>query len=91
MVRYIGRIREMFDYCLYLQPHSFKDQSFKEAEWDERDKPAPEKIIRKAIKDGLPEPMQHKLADKETDYRLMTEERFIDTLPPSSSEMSAIG
>jgi len=26
MVRYIGRIREMFDYCLYLQPHSFKDQ-----------------------------------------------------------------
>jgi hypothetical protein len=70
----------MFDYCLYLQPHSFKDQSFKEAEWDERDKPAPEKIIRKAIKDGLPEPMQHKLADKETDYRVMTEERFIDTL-----------
>ena len=70
----------MFDYCLYLQPHSFKDQSFKEAEWDERDKPAPEKIIRKAIKDGLPEPMQHKLADKDTDYRLMTEEKFNDTL-----------
>jgi hypothetical protein len=40
MIRYIGRFREMFDYCLYLQPHSFKDQSFKEACWDERDKPA---------------------------------------------------
>jgi hypothetical protein len=80
MVCYIGCIREMFDYCLYLQPHSFKDQSFKEAEWAERDKPAPEKLIRKAIKDGLPEDMQNELSDKETDYCVMTEERFNDTL-----------
>ena len=35
---------------------------------------------RKAIKDGLPEPMQHILTDKETDYCLMTEEQFNDTL-----------
>ena len=34
MVQYIGRIREMFDYCLYLQPHSLKGQGFKEADWD---------------------------------------------------------
>ena len=80
MVRYISRIREMFDYCLYLQPHSFKDQSFKEACWDERDKPAPEKLIRKAIKDGLPEDMQNELSDKETDYREMSEEKLMDTL-----------
>jgi hypothetical protein len=80
MIRYIGRFREMFDYCLYLQPHSFKDQSFKEACWDERDKPAPEKIIRKAIKDGLPEDMQNELSDKDIDHCVMTEERFMDTL-----------
>jgi hypothetical protein len=80
MVQYISRIREMFDYCLYLQPHSFKDQSFKEAEWDARDKPASEKVIHKAIKDGLPEPMQNELSDKETNYRVMTEEKFNDTL-----------
>ena len=80
MVQYISRIRKMFDYCLYLQPHLLKDQSFKEAEWDAQDKPAPEKVIRKAIKDGLPEPMQNELSDKETDYRVMTEEKFNDTL-----------
>jgi hypothetical protein len=47
---------------------------------DERDKPAPEKIIRKAIKDGLPEDMQNELSDKDIHYRVMTEERFMDTL-----------
>jgi hypothetical protein len=92
MVQYIVRIREMFDYCMYRQPHSFKDQSFKEAEWDERDKPAPEKIIRKkAIKDGLPEDMQNELSDKETNYRVMTEEKFNDTLTTIKLRMSAIG
>jgi hypothetical protein len=71
----------MFNYCMYLQPHSLKGQGFKEALWEKRDEPPPEAVVRKAIKDGLPEPMQHKLADnKDTDYRLMTEEKFNDTL-----------
>jgi hypothetical protein len=66
---------------MYLQPHSLKGQGFKEALWEKRDEPPPEAVVRKAIKDGLPEPMQHKLADnKDTDYRLMTEEKFNDTL-----------
>jgi len=80
MVQYISRVREMFDYFMYLQPHSLKGQGFLEAKWDKRDEPPPEEVIRKAIKDGLPEPMQHKLADKDTDYRLMTEEKFNDML-----------
>ena len=91
MVRYISRIREMFDYCLYLQPHSLKNQSSYEACWDERDKPAPEKVIRKAIKDGLPEDMQNELSDKETDYREMSEEKLMDTLTTIEQRMSAIG
>jgi hypothetical protein len=80
MVQYISRVREMYDYCIYLQPPSLKGQDFLEVKWAKRDGIPPEEEIRKAIKDGLPEPMQHKLADKETDYRLMTEEQFNDTL-----------
>ena len=79
--QYISHIREMYDYCIYLQPPSLKGQHFMLAKWAKRDGIPPEEEIHKAIKDGLPEPMQHKLADKETDYRLlMTEEQFNDTL-----------
>ena len=79
-VQYISSVREIYDYCIYLQPPSLKGQDFMEAKWAKRDGIPPEEEIHKAIKDGLPEPMQHKLADKETDYRLMTEEQFNDTL-----------
>jgi hypothetical protein len=70
----------MYDYCIYLQPPSLKGQHFMLAKWAKRDGIPPEEEIRKAINNGLPEPMQHKLADKETDYRLMTEEQCNDTL-----------
>jgi len=31
MVQYISRVREMYDYCIYLQPPSLKGQDFLEA------------------------------------------------------------
>jgi hypothetical protein len=46
-------------------------------------------MIRKAIKDGLPEPMQHKLADKDTEYRLMTKEKFNNTLKEAQDEVKS--
>jgi hypothetical protein len=70
MVQYISRIREMYDYCIYLQPPSMKGQDFTKANWAKRDGIPPEEEIRKSFKDGLPELMQHKLA----------EEQFNDTL-----------
>ena len=49
MVQYITRVREMYDYYLYLQPPSMKDQDFKKANWAERDGLPPEEEIRKSI------------------------------------------
>ena len=77
MVQYITHVvRKMFDYCIYLQPPTMRSQDYKKAEWNKRDEVAPEKKIREAIKDGLPKTMQHKLLEKEGDYRLITEEEF---------------
>ena len=80
MIQYISRVRELFDYCIYLQPPTMRGQNWEKADWKARNTPAPEKSIREAIKDGLPQAMQDKILEKDDDYRLTSEEDFNDML-----------
>ena len=79
-IQYISRVREMFDYCIYLQPSTMKGQNWEKADWKARNMPAPEKSIREAIKDGLLQAMQDKILEKDDYYRLSSEEDFNDIL-----------
>ena len=80
MIQYISCVREMFDYCIYLQPPMMKRKNWEKADWKARNMPALEKSIHKAIKDGLPQAMQDKILEKDDDYHLMSEEDFNDIL-----------
>ncbi len=77
---YVERVREMWYLKRYLPPPSLKNKTYSEVLWSTLDEAVNELVIRKSIRDGLPDEMQAQLDAKDDDYRNVDEERFNEFL-----------
>ena len=80
IIEYTEQIRTLFKYKKYLQPPRMCGKWSLEADWENRKKVVPKKLIRKAIRDGLHDTMQDKLDLKDGNYHLFGNERFNEYL-----------
>ena len=76
MIEYTKKMMILSEYNKYLQPPSMRVQSSLEADWDNNNEVVTQKVIRKAIRDGLHETMQEKLDHKDNKYHMVGYERF---------------
>ena len=83
MIKYTEKIRTISEYKKYLQTPIMRVQYSLEADYDKCNKVVLEKVIRKAIRNGLHETMQDKLKLKDSDYHMSSDERlseYLDTI-----------
>jgi hypothetical protein len=77
---FYDRVVEMYSFIYYLQPPSMNNQAWYEARWHTLTALPSEERIRVAIRNGLPRSMQDKLDQKDEDYRMVSNETFLDYL-----------
>ncbi len=78
---YIECVHEMWYLKCYLLPPSLKNETYSEELWSMLDEAVNELVIRKSIRDGLPDEMQAQELDaKDDDYRNVDEEHFNEFL-----------
>jgi hypothetical protein len=77
---FYDRVIEMYTYINYMQPPSMNNQAWHEAKWHMTSTHFSEERIRTAIRNGLPRAMQDKLDQKDEDYRMVSNETFLDYL-----------
>ena len=70
----------MFELDKYLDPPRSNNGQDHDNNWDTRDKSFSEDEIYKSIKDALPVPTQNKVDKKQTYYRSIPDEDWIDLL-----------
>ena len=80
MVQYTESLRDLFETLKYMQPPSLKGQEWNDANWDKSRAKVPEKAIRCAIRDGLPDLLKHELDEKQVYYGLMADTHFVNAL-----------
>jgi hypothetical protein len=73
---FYGRVIEMYSYIYYLQPPLMNQQ----AKWHILCTRPSEERICTAIRNGLPRSMQDKLDQKDEDYRMVSNETFLNYL-----------
>ena len=77
---FYDRVVEMYTYIHYMQPPSMNNQAWYDAKWSDLSLIIPEVRVRTAIRNGLPRSMQDKLDQKDEDYRMVSNETFLDYL-----------
>jgi len=78
---FYDRVMEMYSYLYYMQPPLMNNQVWHEAKWATLTANICEEHIHTAICNGsLPWSMQDKLDQKDKDYRMVSNEAFLDYL-----------
>jgi hypothetical protein len=78
---FYDRVLEIYSYLHYMQPPSMNNQAWHEAKWYMLyNQPTEERLWVAMIRNGLPKLMQDKLDQKDEDYRMVSNEAFLDYL-----------
>jgi hypothetical protein len=77
---FYDQVVKMYSFIYYLQLPLMNNQVWYEAKWHTLSALPSEERIRVAICNGLPRSMQDKLDPKEDDYRMVSNETFLDYL-----------
>ena len=81
ILEYTDSVREIFEMARLLHPTCRKNDKYYESDWDTRDTPYNEDVVRKEFKGGLTAVMQEEAEEKfGDDYRTIPPNECIDMI-----------